>query len=162
MINTVYIIAALLAIFYVAVIMYHCFSSKFNTVSKFNPVTSRIPDISTPPEPVKINYEPDIYKTQDTRMENPYLPPVSPNAKNLVVLEKFGSSQDLYSNQDPEIKYSVLDTPPAENVNELAYSGGDTQLIKIPLQYNEPYNEQLRTQNILITPYNKIKYGKCG
>ena len=32
-------------------------------------------------------------------------------------------------------------------------------MIKIPLQYNEPYDEPLRTQNILINDYNVIKYG---
>lgn len=159
MINTVYIIAALLIVFYGLVILYH--SNNFKAVSNFQPVSSMIPDIARQPAPVKLNYEPDIYKTQDTRMQNPYLPPVNPNARNLVVLENLGSSQDLYSNQGSETRYSILDTPPANNVNELVYSGGATQLIKIPLQYNDPYNERLRTQDILVTPYNKIKYGAC-
>jgi hypothetical protein len=26
---------------------------------------------------------------------------------------------------------------------------------------NDPYNEQLRSQEILITPYNTIKYKNC-
>ena len=39
------------------------------------------------------------------------------------------------------------------------YSGGYAELLKIPLQMNDPNNsEQLRSQNILITPYNRIKY----
>jgi hypothetical protein len=43
--------------------------------------------------------------------------------------------------------------------NELIYSGGYTQLLKIPLQMNEPNSfEQLRSQDVLITPYNRIKY----
>jgi len=150
---TFLIIAALLAVFYGVVMIYHS--------SKFNPVTSRIPDIERKPEPVKIMYEPDLYKTQDTRIQNPFTPPVNPNARNSVVLDNVTSAQDLYSNQDPESRYYILDTPPAQNVNELVYSGGTNELLKIPLQYNDPYNEQLRSQDILITPYNKIKYGKC-
>ena len=58
MINVVIIIAALLVVFYGVVIMYHS--------SKFNPVSSSIPDIAREPEPVTLKYEPDIYKTQDT------------------------------------------------------------------------------------------------
>ena len=153
MINTIFIIAALLAVFYGIVLSYHA--------SKFSPISSRMPDIVTEPGPIKINYEPDIYKTQDTRMEYPYLPPVNPNAKNLAVLDTLGSPQGLFSNQGVDTKYSVLDTPAALNVNQLVYSGGTTKLIKIPLQYNDPYNERLRSQDILITPYNKIKYGPC-
>jgi hypothetical protein len=35
-------------------------------------------------------------------------------------------------------------------------------MIEIPLQMNYPNdNEQLRSQKILVTPYNKIKYGLC-
>jgi hypothetical protein len=31
-------------------------------------------------------------------------------------------------------------------------------LLEIPLQLNDPYNEPLRSQMQLITPYNKVKY----
>jgi len=153
MMNVLYVMVLLLAAFYGIVMMYHS--------SKFNPVSSRIPDIERKPEPVKINYEPDIYKTQDTRMKNPFIPPVSPNARDSVILDNVNSAQDLYSNQGAETRYSILDIPPAQGVNQLRYSGGTNELLKIPLQYNDPYNEQLRSQDILITPYNKIKYGKC-
>ena len=151
--NVLYVMVLLLAAFYGVVMMYHS--------SKFNPVSSRIPDIERKPEPVKINYEPDIYKTQDTRIQNPFIPPVSPNARDSVILDNVASAQDLYSNQGAETRYSILDIPQAQGVNQLRYSGGTNELLKIPLQYNDPYNEQLRSQDILITPYNKIKYGKC-
>ena len=32
----------------------------------------------------------------------------------------------------------------------------------IPLQMNEPFNEQLRSQEVMITPYNRIKYNITG
>jgi len=165
--NDIYIITSLLIVFYMAVIMYH--SSNFQPVVLSNskkilqPVVAAVnhPEFATIKKTVKPNYEQDVYETQDTRMQYPELPPVNPNARNLVVLDNVRSSQDLYSNQGSEINYGILNVPPAQNVNELVYSGGMTQLIKIPLQYNDPYNEQLRTQDILITPYNKIKYTSC-
>jgi hypothetical protein len=101
-----------------------------------------------------------IYKL-DTRYDYPLNPPVNPIVYKSVVLNSVPVSKDLYSNQEMNANGYILN----ENINEsngtnqLNYSGGSTQLIKIPLQFNEPYNEQLRTQDVLITPYNKIKYG---
>jgi hypothetical protein len=44
--------------------------------------------------------------------------------------------------------------------NQLLYSGGMNNLIKIPLQTID--SSMLRTQDVLITPYNRIKYSnKC-
>jgi len=77
MMNVLYVMVLLLAAFYGIVMMYHS--------SKFNPVSSRIPDIERKPEPVKLNYEPDLYKTQDTRIQNPFIPPVNPNARDSVI-----------------------------------------------------------------------------
>ena len=34
----------------------------------------------------------------------------------------------------------------------------DNTLVSIPLQYNNPNKESLRSQQILITPYNCIRY----
>jgi hypothetical protein len=95
--------------------------------------------------------EQPVYKL-DTRYDYPLNPPVNPIAYKSVILNSVPVSKDLYSNEEME-STETMDT------NQLNYSGGSTQLIKIPLQFNEPYNEQLRTQEILITPYNKIKYG---
>ena len=121
----------------------------------------------------------EVYKL-DTRSDYPLNPPVNPNIYKAVVLNSVPVSTDLYSNQEigstgyilneNESNSSNLIGTNSSNLigtnssnligtNQLNYSGGSTQLIKIPLQFNEPYNEQLRTQDVLITPYNKIKYG---
>jgi hypothetical protein len=92
----------------------------------------------------------------DTRYEYPLTPPVNPIAYKSVVLSSVPVTQDLYTKQENN-EYD-LNQPPIGDTNQLNYSGGRTELIKIPLQFNEPYNEQLRTQEVLITPYNRIKY----
>jgi len=150
-----YLIVLLLA-FFCAVIFYF----KINK-GKFTPVDSGIPEVTKPEQPLVVNQEQNVYQTQDTRMEAPLLPPVNPIARKRIVIDNIPASSDLYSDQIYDTPYYVLDTPPANNTNELNYSGGSTQMIKIPLQFNEPYDEQLRSQDILITPYNKVKYGTC-
>ena len=97
----------------------------------------------------------EVYKL-DTRYDYPLNPPVNPIVYKSVVLNSVPVSTGLYSNQEMD---SNLLNENENNTNQLNYSGGTTQLIKIPLQFNEPYHEQLRTQDILITPYNRIKYG---
>jgi hypothetical protein len=101
-----------------------------------------------------------VYKL-DTRYDYPLNAPVNPIAYKSVVLNSVPVSKNLYSNQEIDSTGYILNENMNENqdTNQLNYSGGSTQLIKIPLQFNEPYNEQLRTQDVLITPYNKIKYG---
>jgi hypothetical protein len=93
----------------------------------------------------------NLYETQkysdnstpfDSRYKYPLLPPVNTNVMNSVIKN--------------DIPFSNPDSGPG---NQLVYSGGTNQLIQIPLQYNDPFQpEQLRSQNILITPYNRIKY----
>ena len=97
----------------------------------------------------------------DTRYRFPTVPPVNPVTYKTMVLNEIPADKDLYSNQE-YISEFILDQN--DNLtNQLNYSGGTTQMIKIPLQMNEPFNEQLRSQEILITPYNRIKYSttKC-
>jgi hypothetical protein len=94
-------------------------------------------------------------------MKYPLLPPVNPMARNRIVKYDIPASPQLYNNQPYESTEYLLDTPPDKFTNELVYSGGDTQLISVPLQYNYPYDETLRAQDILITPYNKVKFGTC-
>uniref|UniRef100_A0A6C0I9R0 Uncharacterized protein n=1 Tax=viral metagenome TaxID=1070528 RepID=A0A6C0I9R0_9ZZZZ len=85
----------------------------------------------------------------DTRYKYPYDPPVNPVAADSKTIKKIVPSSDLY---DP-IYYN--EGP----LNELMYSGGLNEMIQIPLQFNVPNDtEVLRSQNILVTPYNKIKY----
>jgi hypothetical protein len=91
----------------------------------------------------------------------PTLPPVNPMALQRIIKTDIPANPDLYTSQTYESSDYILDTPPTEGTNELLYSGGNTELIRIPLQYNYPYNEQLRSQPVLITPYNKVKYGNC-
>ena len=94
----------------------------------------------------------------DTRYEYPHTPPVNPNVYKSLLVSSLPVSNNLYSNQENIDGYILDQNQENENTNQLNYSGGSTQLIKIPLQMNEPYNEQLRTQEVLITPYNRVKY----
>ena len=100
--------------------------------------------------------EKEVYKL-DTRFDYPTVPPVNPMIYKAVVLNQMSTDPDLYSNQEMTDGY-ILNEMSDRQTNQLDYSGGSTELIKIPLQFNEPYNEQLRSQEILITPYNRIKY----
>jgi len=96
----------------------------------------------------------------DSRYRYPELPPVNPMVNGSFVETSIPSSSDLYSSQTYTTPYTLLDQP--DNItNELNYSGGSTNMIKIPLQYNEPFEEPLRTQAILVNDFNKIKYGTC-
>ena len=103
----------------------------------------------------------EIYRL-DTRYRFPTVPPVNPTTYKTILLNEIPVDKDLYSNQEYVEGY-ILDQNKNSITNQLNYSGGTTQMIKIPLQMNEPFEEQLRSQEILITPYNKIKYSttKC-
>ena len=101
----------------------------------------------------------DVYHL-DTRFEYPTVAPVNPIAHKTLTVNRVPVDHGLFSNQENCQSY-ILDQNnrlPPNITNQLDYSGGTTQLLKIPLQMNEPYNEQLRTQEVLITPYNRIKY----
>ena len=87
--------------------------------------------------------------------------PVNPNFLNRTVSNVSPVDFDLYNIQPYNDKDYVLNGTIPDNTNQLLYSGGNTQMITIPLQINDPYNENLRTQKVLITDYNKIKYGNC-
>jgi hypothetical protein len=79
--------------------------------------------------------------------------------KGTVIKKQIPASPDLYFTQTYDTHNTLINSPPLESTNELYYSGGLNQLIQIPLQYNSPSDfEQLRSQDILITPYNRIKY----
>ena len=158
-INGYLIIVACLMVFYVLLMLYLKYGYK--SPSKFTPVESGIPDVERPAQKIPLNYEPNVYETEDTRMQYPLLPPVSPMVRKRIIKNTIQANPDLYTSQTYDSSDSILDTPPTVDTNELVYSGGDTQMINIPLQFNYPYDEQLRSQNILVTPYNKVKYGNC-
>ena len=145
-----YIILALV-VFFCAVILYF----KFNRAN-FTPNIPGVNFVSNLQEP-GISQEPNVYETQDTRMESPLLPPVNPIVRKRIIVDNLPANSDLYSGQSYDTPYYILDTPPVDNTNQL----NENKLIKIPLQFNVPYDEQLRSQDILITPYNKVKYGTC-
>jgi hypothetical protein len=98
----------------------------------------------------------------DSRYEFPDSPPVNPITRLSEIIDVIKPSPDLYtpfSNyyEINDSTHSII--PPTNNPNELEYSGGSNVLIKIPLQMNEPNEyEQLRSQNVLVTPYNRNKY----
>jgi hypothetical protein len=103
--------------------------------------------LPTPPGPF------NMYQF-DSRYQFPTMPPVNPMVTGSLIYSKIPVS--------PELDPSTI----GEQTNELDYSGGSSKLIKIPLQYNVDSDnpekfEQLRSQDVLITPYNKIKYGSC-
>ena len=150
------IIVALL-LFYVVIMVY----LKYGYRSQFTPVESGIPDVERPAQTAPPLPQQNVYETEDTRMQYPLLPPVSPMVRRTIRKNVIPANQDLYTSQTYDTNVGVLDTPPTENTNELFYSGGDTQMISVPLQYNYPYDEQLRSYNTLVTPYNKIKFGNC-
>ena len=97
----------------------------------------------------------------DTRNKYSEIPPVNPTVEQSQILKVVPANEDLYSSQDFSTDYYLLDQPTGTPTNQLDYSGGATEIIKIPLQFNVPTDEQLRSQEILITDYNKIKYGSC-
>lgn len=75
-------------------------------------------------------------------------PPVGFNVFNSVTLSSVPVNENFLSYQTES--------------NLLNYSGGDSKLVKIPLQINDPnQTEILRSQQILITQYNKHKYPGC-
>jgi len=154
--NYLFILAILLA-FYVSILVY----LKYGFKQPFSPVESGIPAITKPSQPTPLIYEPNVYETEDTRINYPYLPPVSPMVRQRVIRSVIPANSDLYTSQSYTSKESLLDTPETPDTNQLVYSGGDTQMISVPLQFNVPYNEQLRSNDILVTPYNKVKYGNC-
>ena len=136
---------------------FYCAVMFYFKINKFTPLESGIPAVEQEP-PIMLNkQEPNVYETQDTRMEAPLLPPVNPIVRKRIITNTSPANSELYSGQTYETGYHLLDTPPVENTNEL----NGLKLIKIPLQFNEPYTDQLRSQDILITPYNKVKYGTC-
>ena len=131
----------LLLIFYIVIVVY----LKNTTQQSFGEVTP-----SPSPEPVKVN--------QDTRYQFPLTPPVNPMIYRTEIINGSVANSDLYTNQDYSSEYKILGDNNSQDTNQLDYSGGSCSLIKIPLQMNEPYNEQLRSQDVLITPYNRVKY----
>jgi hypothetical protein len=130
------------------IIIFYLFTKKRSTFGELNysPVLSQ-------PESEKQVYH------LDTRNEYPTVPPVNPVVYNALLINSLPVDKDLYSEQGQSVAGYDLEQNKNTNTNQLEYSGGTTQLLKIPLQMNEPYKEQLRSQDILITPYNKIKYG---
>ena len=122
-------------------------SSQFTKLEETQPLKNEIKNVS------------DVYHL-DTRFEYPTKAPVNPNVYKSLLVSSVPVSNELYSTQDYTTPGFILDqTQETEDTNQLNYSGGSTQIIKIPLQMNEPYDEQLRSQEVMITPYNRIKYG---
>ena len=79
---------------------------------------------------------------------------------------------DAFNLNSMDTRYSFNLFPPVNPVSldktnvfygaPFEYSGGNTALINIPLQTNVPFDEPLRSQSVLVTPYNQIKYSGCS
>ena len=151
-------IIAILLVFFCMIVTY----LRFN-VGKFTPLPG-VPDVennNNTNKKVMFQELRDIH-FYDSRYQYPYKPPVNP------IVTKSILKYRVPVNQENNNEYSVLDSDYSEysgnsNSNLLTYSGGTTELLKIPLQMNEPNSyEQLRSQDVLITPYNRVKYSdKC-
>ena len=140
----------ILAILVILLIVIKNKSSQFTKLEETQPLKNEIKNITDVT---------DVYHL-DTRFEYPTKPPVNPNVYKSLLVSSEPVSNELYSTQDYTTPGFILDqTQNNEDTNQLNYSGGSTQIIKIPLQMNEPYDEQLRSQEVMITPYNRIKYG---
>lgn len=153
-------------VFVVIVYLFYLFFKK----SKFVP--TNIPDIPDQPNlkrvspliPVLPSIPSENVHYEDTRYQFPYSPPVNPIVAKTVLEKKIEATNYTPINDLINTSYSVVGNTPVQDTNELIYSGGKTELLKIPLQMNEPNSfEQLRSQDVLITPYNRIKYsnGTC-
>jgi len=149
-----------------AVAFYYFTVGKFTNISRFSPLDV-IPGaytISGQVEPANKNFTNmplniGNIDQLDTRYYYPYNAPVNPMGTRSVLINKIQASPDLFYTQTATAKNALLDSNNNESTNELLYSGGNTQLLQIPLQYNVPFEpEVLRSQPILITPYNRIKY----
>ena len=150
----------ILVSFFLIVILYlkYVKGSQFKNLSE--PNYNLFEDGPPQQEPLPtIKRNPPVYE-RDSRFTYSYLPPVNPNVNNATHENVIPADPDLYTIQ-PYVDETLLDFPIAENTNQLVYSGGNTQMITVPLQMNYPYNETLRSQKVLITPYNRIKYGTC-
>ena len=131
---------------------------------KYKPSNFFVPDVFKREKNVTFSPKLEQVHYLDTRYEFPYDPPVNPITRYSEVISDIKPDSDLYtpfSNfyEINDSEHSILTPSLGNDLNELTYSGGKTKLIKIPLQMNEPNHfEQLRSQNVLITPYNKVKY----
>ena len=143
-IQFIFIIIVLLFVFWFM-------GSGFKNVSRFTPVN--VPGAFATNGAVRASNDTfdmpsvtgDVYEL-DSRYNYKYNAPVNPMAMRSTIINSIPVSSELF--------HGAVD-----NTNELSYSGGDTQLINIPLQYNSPNDsEVLRSQPILITPYNRLKY----
>jgi len=125
---------------------------------------SSFSEVSNVSQPLIQNVKQDVNEIfhLDTRYEYPLTPPVNPIVYKSEIVNNIPANSDLFTTQEYGTNEYILNQPIVDNTNQLNYSGGSTQLIKIPLQFNDPTGEQLRTQEILITPYNRIKYGNNG
>jgi hypothetical protein len=151
------------AIIFIVVIYLLCL---FLKKSKFF-VPTNIPDVPNEPNvkvvspniPVMPSIPSENVHYEDTRYTYPYSPPVNPIVAKTVLQKTIEATNYTPINDLINTDYSVVDNRPVGDTNELIYSGGKTELLKIPLQMNEPNSfEQLRSQDVLITPYNRIKY----
>ena len=154
-INDYLLLIIILISFFLIILI--CVKYFYKQNSKFSPINSRIPNVETQNYNIDLKTEPNVYQTEDTRMQFSALPPVNPIVRKRNIIDSIPVNQDLFTPYF-DTEFSILDTPPTLNTNEL----NNNTLIDIPLQMNYPNdNEQLRSQKILITDYNKIKYGNC-
>lgn len=139
-INSYLLILTGLIAFFAAIVLYLKFNYQKFTNCSLSPI-----DVVRPFNIDYLNNNVQDVQSEDTRYRYGYLPPVNPFVNNTTRETNILSSPDL----------SLC----CDQGNLLEYSGGMSQMLTIPLQYNDPYNEPLRSTDILVTDYNRIKYG---
>jgi len=142
--------------------------NQINEINEINQINKPLNTSSMSPIGVLNRYsrnENYLYQGQDNdvqKHDSRYifsdLPPVNPIIVGTELENVIPVEHDLYSTQGYIAPYTQLDNSSPGLTNQLDYSGGLGKMIKIPLQYNVPNNEQLRSQVVLVTDYNKIKY----
>lgn len=155
--NFYFILLSALIVFFFVITVYS--KSQSEQFSQLNSTPTPTP---TPNQNENENENSTNVYTLDTRFDYPTKAPVNPIAYKSVILNNIPADKGLFSNQEMiETGYILNENQQSALVNQLETSGGNMELIKIPLQFNDPVNEQLRSQEILITPYNAIKYKNC-
>jgi len=82
----------------------------------------------------------------------------------------YSPTNDNFLLSESDTRYSFRFSQPVNPIvgnstigDKSEYSGGYAELLNIPLQMNNPNeSEPLRSQKVLITPYNRIKYSSNG
>ena len=110
------------------------------------------------PYPMKINNSQKLYFpfNNDTRRVYPLVAPVNPKMlRNTRIIQSEPVSPYLFTRQEYSDEYYELDQPEIGYSNQL---NNNKAIFEMPLQIDNKTKDFIRTQDIMVTPYNYIKY----